>query len=102
MTTVRPLKNIIHYRFRVPDIREANPQMQQMLPKIISLIDAHLSLGHNVLVHCKAGIHRAPTVVAHYLQKYEGYNVRSAVNLIRSVRPIAFYDGNTFDLVLKK
>jgi protein tyrosine phosphatase len=102
MTMVPPLKNVSHYRFVIPDRPSYNPQMQQMLPTIIALIDSHLNAGQNVLVHCHAGMQRAPTVVAHYLQKYEGHNVSSAMNLIRSVRPIAFINGQTFDLRLKK
>jgi hypothetical protein len=93
---------LYHYQFPLPDHRSANPQMQQILPSIISLIDTHRKTGHNVLVHCHAGIHRAPTVVSHYIQKYEGHTVNSSIKLIRSVRPIAFYDGNTFDLRVKK
>lgn len=87
-----------HYKFPVADSPFSNTQMQKMLPGITALIDRHLKAGHNVLVHCKAGIHRAPTVVSHYLQKYEGSTVESSVKRIRAVRPIAFIDGSTFDL----
>ncbi len=87
-----------HYKFPVADNPFFNPQMQKMLPTIIALIDKHLKAGHNVLVHCQAGIHRAPTVVSHYLQKYEGCTVVGSVKRIRSARPVAFIDGSTFDL----
>jgi protein-tyrosine phosphatase len=87
-----------HYQFYVPDERSANNTLQQMMPHITSIIHAHRLAGRNVLVHCYAGMHRAPTVVAQYLQRYEGHTVDSAVKHIRSARPIAFIDGNTFDL----
>jgi protein-tyrosine phosphatase len=96
--TVSTVGLIHHYKFPVADSLLSNPQMQKMLPGITALIDKHLKAGHNVLVHCKAGIHRAPTVVSHYLQKYEGSTVEGSVKRIRAVRPIAFIDGNTFDL----
>jgi protein tyrosine phosphatase len=98
MTRVKPVTNALHFQYRVADHRSANTQMQSMLPIITATIDAHRKSGHNVLVHCYAGVHRAPTVVAHYLQRYEGHTVRSAVNLIRSARFVAFFDGNNFDL----
>ncbi|MGF1581160.1 MAG: dual specificity protein phosphatase family protein [Gemmataceae bacterium] len=46
-----------------------------------------------VLVHCRAGISRAPTVVAGYLVKYEGMKLRNAFGLIRSKRQINVHGG---------
>lgn len=98
MTMVKKIPGLTHLQYPIPDHRSSNDAMQQMMPRIISNIHAHRKAGHNVLVHCYAGIHRAPTVVAQYLQRYEGHTVNSAVNLIRSARRVAFMDGNTFDL----
>jgi protein-tyrosine phosphatase len=102
MTRVSTVPGVLHFQFPVPDHPSANPYMQHILPQITSLIDAHIKAGHNVLVHCHAGIHRAPTVVSHYLQRYEGQTMPNSVKLIRNARPLAFYDGNTFDLKVKK
>ena len=98
MTKVKPVPSVLHFQYPIPDHRSANIAMQHIIPRIISKIHAHRVAGHNVLVHCYAGMHRAPTVVAQYLQRYEGHSVDSAVKLIRSARPLAFIDGNTFDL----
>ncbi len=101
MTKVPTILNVLHYKYPIPDHSSSNPQMQQMIPFITSNIHRLRTQGHNVLVHCYAGIHRAPTIVAHYLQRYEGHTVNSAVKKIRAARYIAFVDGNTFDLKLK-
>jgi protein tyrosine/serine phosphatase len=98
MTQIQKVPGVIHYQFPLPDHRSANRYMQKMLPQIISLINAHIRAGHNVLVHCQAGIHRAPTVIAHYLQQYERMSLDRAVKTIRKARPVALYDGSTFDL----
>ncbi len=98
MTKVPPIPGVLHFQYPIPDHSSSNTQMQLMLPFITSNIHTLRTKGHNVLVHCYAGIHRAPTVVAHYLQRYEGHTVDAAVKKIRAARYIAFVDGNTFDL----
>lgn len=98
MTRVPVLKNVAHFQYPIPDERSSNAEMQKRLPAICANIHAHRKAGHNVLVHCYAGVHRAPTVVAHYLQRYEGHTVKTAIYKIRRARYIAFIDGNTFDL----
>jgi protein-tyrosine phosphatase len=98
MTRVPAIKSVKHLQYPIPDHRSSNQRMQQILPQICADIHRYRMAGHNVLVHCYAGIHRAPTVVCHYLQRYEGHSVNSCVNLIRRARYIAFIDGNTFDL----
>ncbi|BGP32417.1 tyrosine protein phosphatase yvh1 [Rhodotorula toruloides] len=50
-------------------------------------IDAALSKGQNVLVHCQAGVSRSTTLLAAYLMRNHGLNVEQAVERIRSVRP---------------
>jgi protein-tyrosine phosphatase len=101
MTRVPVVKNVLHVQYPIPDHRSANEEMQRRLPAICSNIHAHRRTGYNVLVHCYAGVHRAPTVVAHYLQRYEGSNVTNAIQKIRKARYISFIDGNTFDLEYK-
>lgn len=98
MTPVQRIPGMHHYRYEVQDHRSANRLMQSLLPGITDIINMHRKAGQNILVHCYAGIHRAPTVVSHYLQRYRGQSVNRSVLVIRTARPIAFYDGNTFDL----
>ena len=43
--------------------------------------------GGSILVHCKLGLSRSPTIIAAYLVKYFGFNVNSALTFIRKKRP---------------
>lgn len=45
--------------------------------------------GHRVLVHCRAGVSRSPSVVAAYLAKYEGHTLNSAMEVVKNSRRIA-------------
>mmetsp|Transcript_29346 Transcript_29346/g.32604 ORF Transcript_29346/g.32604 Transcript_29346/m.32604 type:complete len:150 (-) Transcript_29346:281-730(-) len=40
-----------------------------------------------VLVHCGAGASRAPTIVIAYVMNVEGYDIKQAIDHIRTVRP---------------
>lgn len=88
----------IHYTYYIPDNRSSQSQFDRMIPEITALIQAHRKAGLNVLVHCRAGIHRGPAVIAHYLKRYRGLSTENAIEVIKQARPIAFIDGSTFRL----
>eukprot|EP01080_Neovahlkampfia_damariscottae_P005359 gene5359-9167_t len=53
-----------------------------------------------VLIHCQAGVSRSPTIVISYLMKYEGYNLRDAMNFVKKQREIVFPNvGFVFQLI---
>ena len=54
-----------------------------------SFIDEALSSGNGVLVHCGAGISRAPTIAAAYIMRKLGVSAMYAMQLIASVRTCA-------------
>jgi uncharacterized protein (TIGR02452 family) len=62
----------------------------------IQFIDNSISNGHNVLVHCKIGSQRSPTIVAIYLMVKYSTNYEDAIEYIQSVRPIAFFGEMIF------
>ena len=95
-----PIHNIkaIHYTYYIRDNSQDEQKFRSMIPEITAQIDSHRKAGLNVLVHCRAGIHRAPAVVVHYLQRYKGMSMINAVNLVRSKRSVALMDGSTFSL----
>lgn len=92
------VEKIIHHVYYLRDSVQDNNKFQAMVPEIAALIDFYLKANLNVLVHCRAGIHRSPAVVVHYLQIYKRMSLKNAVTLVRTKRPIAFFDGSTFDL----
>ena len=81
----------LHYTYYIEDSSDPSVRlkMSRMLPEITALIHSHRKAGMNVLVHCQAGIHRGPTVVAGYLKRYKGCSTKEAVGLIKGARPIA-------------
>lgn len=54
----------------------------------ISFIQNELDKGRGVLVHCGAGISRSATIIAAYLMHSLKLDPASAVDMIRTVRPI--------------
>ena len=94
--------NCIHHVYYIKDSVHDNEKFQAMVPEITSLIDFYLKAKLNVLVHCRAGIHRSPAIVVHYLQRYKGMSLKRAVKLVRQKRSIAFFNGSTFDLHNRK
>jgi len=55
--------------------------------KLIRPKNNELSYKHKILVHCNAGVSRAPTVVILYLMLEESYSFHDAFNLVKKVRP---------------
>lgn len=57
--------------------------------KAFAFIDSALRSGGGVLVHCGAGISRAPTILASYLMRKTGMSAKAAVQHIKSIRSCA-------------
>jgi protein tyrosine phosphatase len=94
--------HIKHYRIDIKDSSDFDNQyrMIRLIPGLLSIIHLSRLSGHNVLVHCRAGMQRAPTVVAMYLHKYYYNDIIHAISKVKKVRPIAFCNGYTFRQVL--
>lgn len=75
-------------------------KMYKKLPHMIDLVRTWLKEGKNVLVHCKAGVNRSPTVVIAYLVQYHDMSVQDATKLVREQRPAAYFFGNNFEKAL--
>jgi len=57
------------------------------LTSALDFIQSAKDEGGKVLVHCNAGISRAPTVAILYLMKYELFSSEEALAAVKSVRP---------------
>jgi hypothetical protein len=73
----------------LPADDHAGYDMSQHFDKTYQFIDSALTNGGGVLIHCGAGISRAPTVTAAYLIRKLGISAEEAVGRIRSARPCA-------------
>ena len=77
-------------RVPVDDAPDECPAMLRYLPRAVRAIDAALSSGTNVLVHCHAGMSRSATVVAAYLTKRTCLPLRVVVSEIQGRKPETF------------
>lgn len=82
----------------LPDLLDGEPKHAIHLPflaegkasldRTAAVIDAALSLGLRVLVHCEEGCERAPLVVAWFLNTRRAMSLDEAYALLKSRRPI--------------
>lgn len=72
-------------RLPVPDGDEE--RLVRVLPEAVAQVAAFRSVGRIVLLHCNAGMNRAPTVAIAYLHVHEGHSLREATRLVKSERP---------------
>jgi protein-tyrosine phosphatase len=57
--------------------------------EVVATICRELEAGRTVLLHCLAGINRAPTLAAAILCRVQGLDVDTALEAVRRVRPAA-------------
>ncbi len=66
--------------------------LNKMFYPSVLFIDNSIKNGNNVLVHCKIGSQRAATIVAMYLMVKYNTTSQEAINFIKNIRPICFFD----------
>ena len=91
-----PMAGIKLYSYPVLDARHERGHLMSMMPEITENIHRHLTRGENVLVHCHMGMQRAPTVIVHYITRYNNIPRHQAIRWVKGVRPLAFANGYTF------
>lgn len=94
--------DVIHYRYKVRDHTSDQNRMAKLLPTITETIHKHRMNGDNVLVHCRAGVQRAPTVCTKYLERYGQQPMSKIIKQVRCHRPVAFCNGQTFSSLLSE
>lgn len=99
------ITNLNIYQLKIFDANDNETQMymHDAFDYLVDLIyDDCFDLNKgNVIVHCRAGAQRSPTVVCAYLMKFHHWNMEHAVNYVQSKRPIAYRFYNNFDFCLK-
>lgn len=86
--------DIKSYRVPVDDSPDSAGTMAKHLPITSLLIDDVTRYGHNVLVHCYAGMNRSATVAAAYLMFNEGLGPDAAMGRIKRCKPECFQPMN--------
>jgi protein-tyrosine phosphatase len=61
--------------------------LSDYLAKSSEIIDKALSKGQHILVHCNAGVSRAPSIVIAYLILKRVMSYDEAFNLVKAARP---------------
>jgi protein tyrosine phosphatase len=87
--------NIAHKFFKLTDTENSN--ISNLFEHTWAYINFHVNKNHNILIHCKQGVSRSPTIVAYYLvrkmhdrMKTKGYAesiLDDVLELIQIYRP---------------
>jgi len=91
---------IDEYRVPIDDDPRDNATLVNHLPVVVRTIDAVLSRGKSVLVHCRAGMQRSASVVAAYIMFKHKVTANDAMQAIKGVKNETFWPVPTFDKAL--
>lgn len=87
--------NIIHKFLKIKDMRSYD--LSDSFNASWEFLDEHVKKNYNILVHCKQGISRSPTIVAHFLiRKMHDYHFRRKNELNNSYERIT---GEILELI---
>ncbi len=92
----------INYHFPLKDNISDIELMLKYIPIVTHIINTHLRKGKKVLVHCRVGSQRAPTIVLAYLILYKDYSLENSINFVRDKRSISYFSRTTFKKALEK
>jgi protein-tyrosine phosphatase len=67
----------------------------------VEWIDSKRKDGHNVLVHCHAGVSRSATIVVAYLMRFKGWTAIEALSYVRLRRERAKPNASFWNQLLE-
>jgi protein-tyrosine phosphatase len=70
------------------EVADFHPPAVEQLDCAVDFIIAQQQAGHAVLVHCHAGVGRAPLTAAAFLMRRHAHSAAEALQTIRRARPI--------------
>ena len=88
--------DITHHYFKIDNKEHMTPDMQLLGHHVVPIIHHYLMDGHNVLIHCRSGMQRAPTLGVYYLMQEESLTEHEAIKKIVDSRWVAFRHGLYF------
>jgi hypothetical protein len=104
-TKTLPFHPSVPNQYRVPVDDNLQPaeinNMTAWAPEIAYKILREFNQGHNMLIHCHAGMQRSTTACAFFLMVLTGRPLIQVMYLIQSRRPIAFKPSPNFATSLR-
>jgi hypothetical protein len=95
-----PFHPSVKNQYRVPVHDNLQPaeirNMEKWAPEIAYKIMREYKAGHNILIHCHAGMQRSTTACAFFLMALSGDPLITVMRQIKKARPIAFEPGANF------
>jgi len=77
---------LLHINNISEDLSESSFTIDK-LKKAVDFIEKEIKQNHNVLVHCKAGYSRSPTVVIAYLMRKNNWTTNQAISFVEKRAP---------------
>jgi protein-tyrosine phosphatase len=90
-------KKLRYYKYPFTECLTNKKKLKELMKKI----RYQLKRKNKIVVHCYAGIDRAPTIVTCYLIK-NGMNKTDAWRLVKKKRPMACYHGSWIDKLINE
>jgi len=84
------------------DLFRDNLELYKKFDDIIKFIHKYLCQNKAVLVYCKGGLQRAPTIIAGYIMRYGKVSSECAINYIKTKKDGVFQPRVNFYLTLEK
>lgn len=95
-----PFHPSVKNQYRIPVHDNLQPaeirNMEKWAPEIAYKIMREYKAGHNILIHCHAGMQRSTTACAFFLMALRGDPLITVMRQIKKARPIAFEPGANF------
>lgn len=99
-TKTLPFSSAIPIQYRVPvdDNLEEDEirNMELWSTELVYRILAEYRAGHNILIHCMAGMQRSAAAMAMTLIAYRCIHAPEAMQYIKQIRPVAFHPKPNF------